>query len=255
MSKVHPELAHTCGVVPTGIVGLDELMMDGLRPGELGVVIGSADGHEVQLIDRFVGTAYSEGLKVVYCVLDSGLVGTCERLMPQLSCNRDDGNWRNSTPRDEARVIIADRTDDSKGECLIEPLKAGQATVLQLVQLLYGMDTSWGWTADLVVIDCADRFAARLSGAETRDVLTGTYEDLRMLADRFAVPVWTTSRVSAAQDGDGSRQPHLEFADFLVAFDHSDGQLRLLNQNLSGQRRRYSEPIRVPLAQNDRNVA
>lgn len=195
--------------ISCGLKTIDKIMRGGLRPGQLGVWMGSPGQGKSQVLNFVMRTAYMNGLKVVYYTLEMDYKEVTQRLwsgITDISVNEMDENL----PRACAAIRKAAASADKKGwgEFVVKSFPTRQATVSHLGAHLASLERKLGWKADLVIVDYADILKAGRSFDVRRDELATIYEDLRGLATTLGVPIWTACQTNRI--GSKANKPGIE---------------------------------------------
>lgn len=180
--------------LPTGISGeLDRSMSGGLAAGELGFFVAPPGrGKTLALVN--VGTnALRQGKRVLHITLEinARVVGKrydsclCQAAYSEIRENPKDLLSRLKEVRDLGASLTI--RDYSYMYCGISEINA-------ILEERYER----GKTIDLLIVDYADILTAQQKYKESRFELNRIYEELRVIAGHFAIPVWTASQANRA---------------------------------------------------------
>lgn len=195
--------------ISCGMPSIDKIMRGGLRPGQLGVIMGSPGRGKSQALNFFMRTAYLKGLNVVYYTLEMDYKEVAQRLwagITDISINEMDEDVDRACVEVKKAALSADA--NGWGEAVIKSFPTRQATVSHLGAHLATLEKRLNWKIDLVVVDYADILRADRSFDIRRDELATIYEDLRGLATTSNIPIWTACQIN--REGSKKNVPGLE---------------------------------------------
>lgn len=173
------------GRVPTGIATVDSRIRGGLGPGELGVVLAPPKGGKTMTLVNFAAHAAMLGKRALHISLEISRFMATERYDMRLGSLSTDEIQKASKKR---LLEIRQRVRETGGEILIVDL-GGEAITPDRIQNLIALHAPIG----LVIVDYADLMVSYTSD-DRRAVLGQNYRELRQVAVRMDVPIWTASQ-------------------------------------------------------------
>jgi len=179
------------GRIRTMIKGLDDKIGGGLGPGELGVVLGFKGRGKTAFLIWLARGAIFQGKKVVYYTLEMSESHIAIRLDSALS-GYGTGNLSEYSKEVAERLKWICQL--FKGDLIIKQYPTKSATVSTLeshLEMLGGSD----FVPDLIIVDYADELkSSRYYEADWQEQKQ-IYAELRGLAVKRGVPIWTASQV------------------------------------------------------------
>jgi hypothetical protein len=227
--------------IPTGIAKLNRLMRGGLRPGELGVLMAPLKRGKSQALVHLTAEAARRGHPVAHYTLEMSATDIDLRYVTNLSNTKQDDFPRTGRDTesaevdvDELRSIITERIRrlqlvDDVAPVRIKWLPRG-STVADIEAHLAGLSPA----PELIVVDYGDLLSSGRGTGRDRNTYIeqgDVYAELRDLAMRLKVPVWTASQTTRE-----SLKPNLRsmgpqhvadslgkarIADFVIAMDQT----------------------------------
>jgi replicative DNA helicase len=137
--------------IPTGLVGIDNLMGGGLSKGELGVILAAFGVGKTTLITRMANTAYLEGLNVVQIFFEDN-VKVIQR--KHLTCFTGIELSELGDRREEVTELLP-RFQNLKGNLILKKMSSDGTTIPHIKQYLRKIISS-GIKPDIVFIDYID---------------------------------------------------------------------------------------------------
>jgi replicative DNA helicase len=138
--------------IPTGLVGLDNLMDGGLSKGELGVILAPFGVGKTTLVTRMANTAYNLGYNVVQIFFEDN---------PKVIQRKHYTCWSEislnelTERKDEVRTAIAKFQDRQKGSLILKKMPSDGTTIPHIKQYLRKL-TSLGNKPDILFLDYID---------------------------------------------------------------------------------------------------
>jgi replicative DNA helicase len=137
--------------IPTGLVGIDNLMGGGLSKGELGVILAAFGVGKTTLMTRMANSAYLEGKNVVQIFFED-TVKVIQR--KHFSCFSGIELSQLSDRREEVEEAIS-RFQNSEGNLILKKMSSDGTTIPQIKQYLRKLISS-GIKPDIVFLDYID---------------------------------------------------------------------------------------------------
>lgn len=177
----------------TGVFELDEKIYGGLEKGELGIVVADAKvGKSIFLINKGAAAALSRTAKVAHFNLE-GKDGQVEDRYEARILNKDYNDIKYN------RIVASDykfynQLNDNLMICNMT--KSWNYTVLDIENELKELRTH-NFVPDTVIIDYGDLLSPRLASRDNSyQAQQEVFRDLKTLASRYNVEVWTASQVA-----------------------------------------------------------
>jgi len=139
--------------LPTGIVGIDNLLKGGLGIGELGVVLAPTGTGKTTLLTKFANTAYNLGYNVVQIFFEDN-PGNIKRKHYTI--------WTEIAPdsqpefKEEVKAKVEEAQAKSKGSLKLLKLASDNVTVSEIKNKIRKMNSDGTKKVDLLVIDYVD---------------------------------------------------------------------------------------------------
>lgn len=137
--------------IPTGLVGIDNLMGGGLSKGELGVILAAFGVGKTTLMTRMANSAYLEGKNVVQIFFED-TVKVIQR--KHFSCFSGIELSQLSDRREEVEEAIS-RFQNLEGNLILKKMSSDGTTIPQIKQYLRKLISS-GIKPDIVFLDYID---------------------------------------------------------------------------------------------------
>ncbi len=137
--------------IPTGLVGLDNLMDGGLSKGELGVILAPFGVGKTTLVTRMANTAYNMGYNVVQIFFEDN---------PKVIQRKHYTCWSEislnelSERKDEVKASL-EKMKDRKGNIILKKMPSDGTTMPHIKQYLRKL-TSTGMKPDIIFLDYID---------------------------------------------------------------------------------------------------
>jgi replicative DNA helicase len=137
--------------IPTGLVGIDNLMGGGLSKGELGVILAAFGVGKTTLMTRMANSAYLEGKNVVQIFFED-TVKVIQR--KHFSCFSGIELSQLSDRREEVEEAIS-RFQNLEGNLILKKMSSDGTTIPQIKQYLRKLISS-GIKPDIIFLDYID---------------------------------------------------------------------------------------------------
>jgi RecA/RadA recombinase len=137
--------------IPTGLVGIDNLMGGGLSKGELGVILAAFGVGKTTIMTRMANTAYLDGKNVVQIFFEDN-VKVIQR--KHLTCFTGIDLNELGDRREEVQEIIP-RFQNQEGNLILKKMSSDGTTVPHIKQYLRKLISS-GIKPDIVFLDYID---------------------------------------------------------------------------------------------------
>mgnify|MGYP003630641129 CR=1 FL=1 len=137
--------------IPTGLIGLDNIMDGGLSKGELGVILAPFGVGKTTLVTRMANTAYNLGYNVVQIFFEDN---------PKVIQRKHYTCWSEislnelTERRDEVKSVL-EKMKDRKGNLLLKKMPSDGTTIPHIKQYLRKL-ISLGMKPDIVFLDYID---------------------------------------------------------------------------------------------------
>jgi replicative DNA helicase len=177
--------------IPTGIVGIDQLLKGGLGRGELGVVLAPTGTGKTTLLTKFANTAYNWGLNVLQVFFEDN---------PSNIKRKHYTIWTGVAPDDqvekpeEIKEKVKEAQDRSKGNLKLLKLPSDSVTISEIKSKIRKMKSD-GFNIDLLVLDYVDCISPERSnfGEEWKgegSIMRG----LEAMTTEFNIAIWTATQ-------------------------------------------------------------
>jgi replicative DNA helicase len=177
--------------LPTGIVGVDNLLKGGLGIGELGVVLAPTGTGKTTLLTKFANTAYNLGYNVVQIFFEDN-PGNIKRKHYTI--------WSGIAPdeqpefAEEVKVKISEAQERSKGSLRLLKLSSDNVTVSEIKNKIRKMNSDGG-KIDLLVLDYVDCISSdKASNGEEWKGEGSVMRSLESMTGEFDIAIWTATQ-------------------------------------------------------------
>lgn len=177
--------------IPTGIVGLDNLLKGGLGRGELGVVLAPTGTGKTTILTKIANTAYNAGLNVLQIFFEDN-EGQIKRKHYTI--------WTGIRPdeqpdfKEEVLAKVREQQERSSGTLKLSKLPSDSITISDIKSRIRKM-ISEGFKPDLIVIDYVDCISAeRSTNGEEWKGEGSVMRSLEAMTTEFDVAVWTATQ-------------------------------------------------------------
>jgi replicative DNA helicase len=177
--------------LPTGIVGVDNLLKGGLGIGELGIVLAPTGTGKTTLLTKFANTAYNLGYNVVQIFFEDN-PGNIKRKHYTI--------WTGIAPDsqpdnvEEVKAKIEEAQQRSKGSIKLLKLASDNVTVSEIKNKIRKLNSD-GTKIDLLVLDYVDCISSDKStnGDEWKGE-GSVMRSLESMTGEFDMAIWTATQ-------------------------------------------------------------
>jgi replicative DNA helicase len=178
--------------LPTGIVGIDNLLKGGLGIGELGVVLAPTGTGKTTLLTKFANTAYNLGYNVVQIFFEDN-PGNIKRKHYTI--------WTEIAPdsqpdfKDEVKMKVEEAQAKSKGSLKLLKLASDNVTVSEIKNKIRKMNSEGGKKVDLLVLDYVDCVSTdKSTNGEEWKGEGSVMRSLESMTSEFEMAIWTATQ-------------------------------------------------------------
>jgi replicative DNA helicase len=177
--------------IPTGIVGVDNLLKGGLGRGELGIVLAPTGTGKTTLLTKFANTAYNEGYNVVQIFFEDNAGDIKRKHYTIWSGIASDEQPENI---DAVKTAVKEAEDRSKGAIKLLKLPSDGVTISEIKNKLRKM-VSDGFKVDMLLIDYVDCISPEraVNGEEWKGE-GSIMRQLESMTGEFEIAVWTATQ-------------------------------------------------------------
>lgn len=177
--------------IPTGIVGVDNLLKGGLGRGELGVVLAPTGTGKTTLLTKFVNSAFNCGFNVLQIFFEDN---------PSNIKRKHYTIWTGVAPDDQVEIPkeilekVKEAQERSKGGLKLLKLPSDSVTVSEIKSKIRKM-ISDGFKLDLLIIDYVDCISPERStfGEEWKGE-GSIMRSLEAMTSEFDIAIWTATQ-------------------------------------------------------------
>lgn len=178
--------------LPTGIVGIDNLLKGGLGIGELGVVLAPTGTGKTTLLTKFANTAFNLGYNVVQIFFEDN-PGNIKRKHYTI--------WSDIAPdqqpefKDEVMQKVTEAQTRSKGSLKLLKLASDNVTISEIKNKLRKLNSENENKVDLLIIDYVDCISSEKSanGEEWKGE-GSVMRSLESMTTEFNMAIWTATQ-------------------------------------------------------------
>ena len=178
--------------LPTGIVGIDNLLKGGLGIGELGVVLAPTGTGKTTLLTKFANTAFNLGYNVVQIFFEDN-PGNIKRKHYTI--------WSDIAPdeqpefKDEVMKKVTDAQARSKGSLKLLKLASDNVTISEIKNKLRKLNSENENKVDLLIIDYVDCISAdKSTNGEEWKGEGSVMRSLESMTTEFNMAIWTATQ-------------------------------------------------------------
>lgn len=179
--------------IPTGIVGVDNLLKGGLGRGELAIVLAPTGTGKTTILTKFANTAYNCGFNVLQIFFEDN-IGNIKRKHYTI--------WSNIAPddqpekKDEVMEIVTKKQKEAKGVLKLLKLQSSDVSISELKTKIRKMQSD-GLQFDLLVLDYIDCIAPEKSiNSDEWKGEGAIMRNLESMASEFELAIWTATQGS-----------------------------------------------------------
>lgn len=175
--------------------GLDRALRGGLEQERLGIVMmPTGKGKSVFLLN-IAGNAVFQGFNVAYISLELSETDLMKRFCMFFTGLPED-KIDHMTGENIKSKILESYQLKNLGKLIVKNFPMSSISVQGIESYLRQSKTLRGWTPDLLVVDYMDILKRPFKRAETHEQLEEISKQLKNLAQRNKIPVWTASQVN-----------------------------------------------------------
>jgi replicative DNA helicase len=178
--------------LPTGIVGVDNLLKGGLGIGELGIVLAPTGTGKTTLLTKFANTAYNLGYNVVQIFFEDN-PGNIKRKHYTI--------WTEIRPDDqpefkeEVKAKVEEAQAKSKGSLKLLKLASDSVTVSEIKNKIRKMNSEGNKKIDLLVLDYVDCISTdKATNGEEWKGEGSVMRSLESMTTEFEMAIWTATQ-------------------------------------------------------------
>lgn len=177
--------------IPTGIMGVDNLLKGGLGIGELGVVLAPTGTGKTTLLTKFANTAYNLGYNVLQIFFEDN-PGNIKRKHYTI--------WSGIAPDDqsdnkeEVMSRVKEVQENTKGSIKLLKLQSDGVTISEIKSKIRKMRSD-GFKIDLLLIDYVDCISPeRSNNGEEWKGEGSIMRQLESMTTEFDIAIWTATQ-------------------------------------------------------------
>lgn len=177
--------------LPTGIVGIDNLLKGGLGIGELGIVLAPTGTGKTTLLTKFANTAYNLGYNVVQIFFEDN-PGNIKRKHYTI--------WSDIAPDEqpEFKDLVKEKVEEaqsrSTGTLKLLKLASDNVTVSEIKNKIRKMNSD-GIKVDLLVLDYVDCISSdKSTNGEEWKGEGSVMRSLESMTGEFDMAIWTATQ-------------------------------------------------------------
>lgn len=178
--------------LPTGIVGVDNLLKGGLGIGELGVVLAPTGTGKTTLLTKFANTAFNLGYNVVQIFFEDN-PGNIKRKHYTI--------WSDIAPdqqpefKEEVMKKVTDAQTRSKGSLKLLKLASDNVTISEIKNKLRKLNSENENKIDLLIIDYVDCISSdKSTNGEEWKGEGSVMRSLESMTGEFNMAIWTATQ-------------------------------------------------------------
>lgn len=193
IQKIVPKIPTLMGESGSG--GIDDLLGGGLERSNFGIVMMPTGRGKTVFLINLAGNAALAGYNVVFISLELQERTLAKRFNVFFSGIPNE-QLREKTGEDLKKAVIGPYQKMKKGNLLIKTFPMRSATVRNVESFIKGFTSKKGWKPDLVLVDYLEILKPPYKNKEKHEQESDISEELKGLAMRFDVALWTASQVN-----------------------------------------------------------
>ena len=176
--------------IPTPWPVINELLMEGLGAGDLGLVFGGPGSGKSWFLANLGAKAVAEGKNVNHYTLELSEIYTGKRY---------DSIFTEIDVRElsKHRAQIDEVVGKITGKLTIKEFPMGKASIATIESHIQKC-TDLGYKPDLIIIDYVDLLKAKRKSIDRKEEIDDIYMSTKALAREIQTPIWTVSQVNRA---------------------------------------------------------
>jgi replicative DNA helicase len=177
--------------IPTGIVGIDNLLKGGLGYGELGVVLAPTGTGKTTILTKFANTAYNCGYNVLQIFFEDNASDIKRKHYTLWSGIAPDEQSEN---KEEVLRMVREKQSKCTGQIKLLKLPSSDVSMSEIKGKIRKM-ISEGFKIDLLIIDYIDciSFDKSVNGEEWKGE-GAIMRKLESLTSEFEIATWTATQ-------------------------------------------------------------
>lgn len=179
--------------IPTGIVGLDNLLKGGVALGELAIVLAPTGIGKTTLLTLFANTGFNVGKNVLHIVFEDNLPSILRKHYTIWTGVAPDDLYDN---REEIIPFLEKKQKDSKCELKVVKLPSDSTSVSGIKTLVRKLKSE-GFVPELIVIDYVDCLVPDKNNNNYNEEWKGEgaiMRGLETMASEFQVAMWVATQ-------------------------------------------------------------
>ncbi|MBE0611218.1 MAG: AAA family ATPase [Dehalococcoidia bacterium] len=179
----------------TGIQAVDDIMMGGLRNGELGVYLAPPGHGKSHWLTHIGQRGWSQNKNVLYFSFEMSEARVLQRYYSRF-VDVDSNRLPFEDPmRMAVRMTKYETKHEITSKFIVKRYPDNGANVRELTACVKEFEAD-GTHIDLVIVDYADIVAPVKPTGDTKKDQTSVYKDLRNMAIELDIPIWTASQAN-----------------------------------------------------------
>lgn len=169
---------------------INELLMNGLGSGDLGIIFGNPGGGKSWMLTALGAMAVSSGYTVCHYTLE---------LSEAYMGRRYDAAFTGVEIQElgKHRDRIDETVSKLPGKLIIKEFPMGKAGISSIESHIQ-KTTDLGYKPDLIIIDYVDLLKSKRKSVDRKDEIDDIYISTKALARELKIPIWTVSQVNRA---------------------------------------------------------
>lgn len=177
--------------IPTGIVGIDNLLKGGLGYGELGIVLAPTGTGKTTLLTKFANSAYNCGYNVLQIFFEDNASDIKRKHYTIWSGIAPDNQSEN---REDVLKIATEKQSQTGGQLKLLKLQSSDVSIGEIKSKIRKM-VSDGFKIDLLIIDYVDCISSEKSSNGEEWKGEGTImRKLESMTSEFEIAIWTATQ-------------------------------------------------------------
>lgn len=178
--------------IPTLISSVDEQLHGGLRRKELGVIVAPPNAGKTFTLINLAAGGHLSGHNVLFISTEDGIRGIGPRMASRYTGMEERQFEKHIGMAVSTLQAAAQMTH---GDIRIVYMPPRRTKILDIEALITRL-SSTGFIPELLIVDYADRLAPPTKRRDKWDELVDIYMDLRSVADKNNLALWTASQTS-----------------------------------------------------------
>ena len=180
--------------IPTGIEGIDNILLGGLAKGELGVILAPTGVGKTTILTKFANTAFNVGQNVLHIFFEDNKINIRQKHYTLWS---GVSSYDQKDRKEEVYQKVTEAKERSKGKLLLTKMASDSTTIADIKSMIRKL-RSEDFYPDLIIIDYVDCITSGKGGLDGEEWKGegAIMRSLETMCDEFNVAIWVATQGS-----------------------------------------------------------